>query len=136
MSCTWLLDFTLPESHFICSYGQDLAQVCHKFLYGTTFRLQDLILEPPEESRASPFTREKMKKEWEALTRFIRGLEVSVNFKTSKRYPRRKIVDLYARAGRYEFVLEKADKKEKRVVTVEVCTILVSQEPGFLRLTP
>jgi hypothetical protein len=109
--------------------------VCHKFLYGNAFRLQDLILEAPEESRASPFTREKRKKEWEALTRFIRGLEVSVNFKTTKRYPRRKIVDLYAGAGRYEFVLEKADKKEKRVVTVEASAVVVSREWSFLRLT-
>ena len=110
--------------------------MCHKFLYGSTFRLQDLILEPPDESRASPFTREKMKKEWEALTRFIKGLEVSVNFKTKKRYPTRKIVDLYARAGRYEFVLERADKKEKRVVTVEVSAAVVSREWGFLRPPP
>ncbi|KAF9781277.1 Piwi domain-containing protein [Thelephora terrestris] len=100
-------------------YGQDLAQVCHKFLRASAFRLQDLILEPPEESRASPSTREKMKREWEALLRFIKGLEVSVNFKTSRKYPRRKIVDIYPRAGRYQFVLERADKKEKRVVTVE-----------------
>lgn len=113
-----------------CSYGQDLAEVCHKFLYGTPLRIQDLILEPPEESRASPFTREKMKKEWEALTRFIKGLEVSVNFKTTKRYPTRKIVDLYPRAGRYEFVLERADKKEKRVVTVEVSAAVASQDRG------
>ena len=67
------------ESHPTCSYGQDLAQVCHQFLYGSSFRLQDLILDAPEESRASPFTREKLKKDWEALTRFIKGLEVSVN---------------------------------------------------------
>ena len=109
----------------MCSYGQNLAQVCHQFLFGSRFRLQDLILEEPEESRASPFTREKMKKDWEALTRFIKGLEVSVNFKTTKRYPRRKIVELYPRAGRYQFVLEKADKKEKRVVTVEVRAFVV-----------
>lgn len=96
--------------------------MCHKFLYGSPFKIQDLILEPPEESRASPFTREKKRKEWEGLTRFIKGLEVSVNFKTSKRYPKRKILDLYPKAGRYEFVLEKADKKEKRVITVEVST--------------
>ena len=102
--------------------------MCHKFLYGTTFRLQDLILEAPEESRASPFTREKKKKEWEALTRFIKGLEVSVNFKTTKRYPTRKIVDLYPKAGRYEFVLERVDKKEKRVVTVEVSPVVAGQE--------
>jgi len=114
-----------PRILLACSYGQDLAQVCHQFLFGSRFRLQDLILEEPEESRASPFTREKNKKDWEALTRFIKGLEVSVNFKTTKRYPRRKIVDLYPRAGRYQFVLEKADKKEKRVVTVEVGTTTV-----------
>lgn len=110
------------DSHSRCSYGQDLALVCHQFLYGSKFRLQDLILDAPEECRASPFTREKNKKDWEALTRFIKGLEVAVNFKTTRRYPRRKIVDLYPRAGRYQFVLEKADKKEKRVVTVEVRT--------------
>jgi hypothetical protein len=122
------------ESHFRCSYGQDLALVCHQFLYGSKFRLQDLALEAPEESRASPFTREKIKKDWETLTRFIKGLEVSVNFKTTKRYPRRKILDLYPRAGRYQFVLEKADKKEKRVVTVEVCAIVAGHRWGFLRL--
>lgn len=115
------------ESYPTHSYGQDLAQVCHQFLFGTTFRLQDLILDAPEESRASPSAREKMKKDWEALTRFIKGLEVSVNFKTTKRYPRRKIVELYPRAGRYQFVLEKADKKEKRVVTVEVLTIVTDR---------
>ena len=103
--------------------------MCHQFLFGSRFRLQDLILEEPEESRASPFTREKIKRDWEALTRFIKGLEVSVNFKTTKRYPRRKIVELYPRAGRYQFVLEKADKKEKRVVTVEVREFIV----GHLR---
>ena len=124
------------ESHPTCSYGQDLAQVCHQFLYGSSFRLQDLILDAPEESRASPFTREKLKKDWEALTRFIKGLEVSVNFRTTKRYPRRNIVDLYPRAGRYQFVLEKADKKEKRVVTVEVRTIVTGHQwssNGYLR---
>jgi len=108
--------------------------VCHQFLYGSSFRLQDLILEAPEESRASPFTREKIKKDWDALTRFIKGLEVAVNFKTTKRYPRRKIVDLYPRAGRYQFVLEKADKKEKRVVTVEVRTTVASHQWRFSRL--
>lgn len=118
------------EIHSRCSYGQDLALVCHQFLYGSTFRLQDLILDAPEESRASPSAREKMKKDWEALTRFIKGLEVAVNFKTTRRYPRRKIVDLYPRAGRYQFVLEKPDTKEKRVVTVEVCAILAVQWSG------
>lgn len=118
------------ESHSTSSYGQDLAQVCHQFLFGSTFRLQDLILEAPEESRASPFTREKLKKDWETLTRFIKGLEVAVNFKTTKRYPRRKIVDLYPKAGRYQFVLEKADKREKRVVTVEVRGFVVSHHWG------
>ena len=118
--CVFLKNSICLKSHSMCSYGQDLSQVCHQFLFGSRFRLQDLILEEPEESRASPFTREKMKRDWEALTRFIKGLEVSVNFKTTKRYPRRKIVELYPRAGRYQFVLEKADKKEKRVVTVEV----------------
>lgn len=120
--------YVSPESHSMDSYGQDLAQVCHKFLFHSAFRLQDLILEPPEESRASPSAREKMKREWEGLTRFIKGLEVSVNFKTSKKYPRRKIVDIYPKAGRYQFVLERADKKEKRVVTVEVCAIVASQQ--------
>jgi hypothetical protein len=67
-----------------------------------------------------------MKREWEGLLRFIKGLEVSVNFKTSRKYPRRKIVDIYPRAGRYQFVLERADKKEKRVVTVEVRIIVVT----------
>ena len=102
--------------------------MCHDFLYGSSFRLQDLILEPPEESRASPSARERKKREWEGLIRFIKGLEVTVNFKTAKRYPRRKIIDLYPRAGRYEFVLERADKKEKRVVTVEVNKIVVSRQ--------
>ena len=119
------------ESHSRCSYGQDLAQVCHQFLYRSTFKLQDLILEAPEESRASPKSREKIKRDWGALTRFIKGLEVSVNFRTTKRYPRRKILDLYPMAGRYEFVLEKADKKEKRVVTVEVCTAVPGHRRGF-----
>ena len=119
------------ESHSRRSYGQDLAQVCHQFLYGSTFRLQDLILEVPEESRASPKTREKVKRDWGALTRFIKGLEVAVNFRTTKRYPRRKIVDLYPRAGKYQFVLEKADKKEKRVVTVEVCTAVAGHRWGL-----
>ena len=105
--------------------------MCHQFLYGTNFRLQDLILEEPEESRASPDTREKIKKGWETLTRFIKGLEVAVNFRTTKRYPRRKIVDLYPRAGRYQFVLEKADKKEKRVVTVEVRAVVAGDRRGF-----
>jgi hypothetical protein len=100
-------------------------------LYGSSFRLQDLILEPPEEIRASPSARERKKREWEGLVRFIKGLEVSVNFKTTKRYPRRKIIDLYPRAGRYEFVLERADKKERRVITVEVNTIAVSRHRRF-----
>ena len=95
--------------------------MCHQFLFGSSaFKLQDLILDAPEESRASPFTREKLKRDWEALSRFIKGLEVAVNFKTTRRYPKRGIVDLYPRAGRYQFVFEKGDKKERRVVTVEV----------------
>lgn len=118
------------NSHSTCSYGQDLAQVCHNFMFGAgrPFRLQDLILDAPDESRASPPRREKLKREWEALVRFIKGLEVSVNFKTTKRYPRRKIVDLYPMAGRYQFVLEKADKKERRPVTVEVPAIVTSHQ--------
>lgn len=121
MFCAHFLpNFIHLKSHSTCSYGQDLAQVCHQFLFGSRFSLRDLILEEPEESRASPSTRERMKKGWDGLTRFIKGLEVSVNFRTTKRYPRRKIMGLYPMAGRYQFVLEKADKKEKRVVTVEV----------------
>ena len=129
--CTCFQEFSHLKSHSRHSYGQDLAKVCHQFLYGSNFRLQDLILEEPEESRASPSTREKIKKDWEALTRFIKGLEVAVNFRTTKRYPRRKIVDLYPRAGRYQFVLEKADKKEKRVVTVEVRAAAAGHRRGF-----
>lgn len=95
--------------------------MCHQFLFGSgSFKIQDLILDAPEESRASPFTREKLKRDWEALNRFIHGLEVAVNFKTTRRYPKRDIVGLYPRAGRYQFVLEKGDKKERKVVTVEV----------------
>lgn len=124
-------DSIRSETHALDSYGQDLALVCHQFLYKRSFKLQDLMFDEPEEIRASPSTRQKKKKELEVLTRFIKGLEVTVNFKTTKRYPRRKILDLYPRAGRYEFVLEKADKKEKRVVTVEVCTIAIGHWRGF-----
>ena len=105
--------------------------MCHQFLFGSNFKLQDLILDEPGESRASPNRRDALKRSWEALTRFIKGLEVSVNFRTTKRYPRRKIVELYPRAGRYQFVLEKADKKEKRVVTVEVRAIAADHRLGF-----
>ena len=112
-----------PESHSRSSYGEDLARVCHAFLYNTSFNLRDLIFEPPDESRASPPTRERKRKELETLVRFIKGLEVSVNFVTKRRYPRRKIVDVYPRAGRYKFILEKPGEG-RREVTVEVSTIV------------
>lgn len=99
-------------------YGEDLARVCHAFLYNTSFSLRDLIFESPDESRASPPTRERKRKELETLVRFIKGLEVSVNFPTTRRYPKRKIVDVYPRAGRYKFILEKPGEG-RREVTVE-----------------
>ena len=111
--------------------------MCHKFLNnGSSFRLADLDLDPPEESRSSPMRRARRKQQWEGLARFIKGLEVAVNFDTKRRYPRRKILDIHPKAGRYQFVLERADKTEKRVVTVEVRTVMPSYSWGFSRPGP